>query len=99
MPFFSVTIATTGENENVIVVVPEFNEEPGAFVSLVSENLTQNSSYYWKELNLQSKSKQTLKVNEGSRYINALIPFFPDRDTMESRVIFIKKGNYLWHMQ
>ncbi|MBV1911890.1 MAG: hypothetical protein KUG78_21535 [Kangiellaceae bacterium] len=89
---------TAGENENVIVLVPEFYCESEAFVSLVSEKLDQNSSYHWNTLNLHSKSKGSLEVNEQSRYIGSMFPFTPGRDTMESRVIFIKKGNNIFRV-
>lgn len=98
MPEFSVTLATHKNNENILVVVPEFYGESGAFVSLISGNLDYNSSYSWEELKIKPNSRQTIEVYEESRYIGSMFPFVPSRDTMESRVVFINQGNNIYRV-
>ena len=94
VPPLTITGVTLSKESPIFIVVPEFYGSSDAFVSLVKENLSDDSLYTWKEIEPSQEGIFTVNFIQENRYIGSMVPFSPSKETMESRKLFIwKKGD------
>ena len=92
VPPLTITGVTLSKESPIFIVVPEFYGSSDAFVSLVKENLSDDSLYTWKEIEPSQEGIFTVNFIQENRYIGSMVPFSPSKETMESRKLFIWKN-------